>query len=251
MSEKLPEKKVQSTRKQSPKAKKQKKNLTFTLKLVSTLSEIHNTYGINGAVNSTRITEEPEPNTVMFQDEFRKVHRCCVSSINFSNTRKYNCFWDRHAFSTTPFGCPIAFKPMTITRTYNSEISKEKFRVNESVSSCQDIPGDLDFTTNETHSYYETDGIFCSLNCALSFAIENRHNPLYNKSIPLIHRIYTDFFQESITPAPSWRVLVEYGGTIDIDKFRENFSHVEYDFKGLNRPCFKPIGYLFEERIKL
>lgn len=230
---------------------------TFSLKLSTTLSEIHSKYKLNVPVNITNIVDEIEPSSISFHDEFRRLHRCCVSKIDFSSSKTYCCFWDRHSFTTAPIGCPISYKPMVVTRTFNSEISKDTFVVKESISRDQNIECGaecgFELVKKQAQSYYETDGIFCSFNCALAFAFDKRNDPIYSQSVTLLNRMRSEFtsVKGQITPASSWRVLKEYGGTETIEKFRNNFDRVDHEFKGIHRVCFKPVGFLFEERIKL
>lgn len=231
-----------------------KKKATFSLKLALKLSELNEKYKISIPTNTTtNITSDDETTTeVVFHDEFRKIHRCCVSKINFASPNTYCCFWDRHPFTGMSVGCPISYNSSKVVRTYNSVMSKDTFVVRESVSKSQKVQPEI--TKIQNQNYYETDGIFCSFNCALAFAIDNRHNPMYNQSISLLYKLYKDVFGEkytSIITAPSWRVLDKYGGTIDINKFRSTFTQIEYEFKGVHHDCFKPVGFLYEEKIKI
>ena len=53
-----------------------------------------------------------------------------------------------------------------------------------------------------------------------------------------------------ITPAPHWRLLQLYGGHLTINKFRENFNKITFNFHGIiNKEIFRPIGHLYEEKI--
>ena len=54
-----------------------------------------------------------------------------------------------------------------------------------------------------------------------------------------IKKLYT------INPAPSWKLLKEYGGHMDITTFRNSFNKIMYESHGM----FKPVGHLFEEKI--
>lgn len=228
--------------------RKSQKKYFFCLKFKSSLSEIHNKYNI--VINSSTTLLEDYEN-ISFHDEFNKIHNCCISILNFSNVQNYCCFWDRNEFSTKPFGCPLEYKPKSVTRTYNSEISKDTFTVRESISINQILAKDINLSINQSPDYYETDGIFCSPECMLAFAIENKNIPLYEKSVCLIHKLCDDIFHHTIIPAPSWRLLEKYGGILTIEKFREGFSQVDFEFKSLYKPCFKPIGFIYEEKIKL
>jgi hypothetical protein len=232
--------------------RRSQKKFIFSLKFGSTISEIHQKYNINIPINGTRIEEE-KISSITFNDELRKLRRYCISMVDFSDSKSYACFWDRHHFTTTPIGCPITYKPSVMTRTYNSEISHDTFVVRESVPKNQVINTETNTLTKEEKNYYETDGIFCSFNCALAFALDNRHNPLYSQSVSLIHRLYKDVSVSGdvLVPAPSWRLLDEYGGAVTIEKFRSDFTRAQYDYKGVYRQSFKPLGLMYEEKIKL
>ena len=56
----------------------------------------------------------------------------------------------------------------------------------------------------------------------------------------------------NISSAPHWRLLEQYGGHLNILKFRENFNKVDYKYHGDTKkvPNFLPIGYLYEENPK-
>lgn len=74
-------------------------------------------------------------------------------------------------------------------------------------------------------------GHFCSFNCAMSYNLEiNDQKTWKRKSLLslLYQKTYSKF--KEINPAPSWRVLKEYGGSLTIEEFRENFiiNNMEY-----------------------
>ena len=74
-------------------------------------------------------------------------------------------------------------------------------------------------------------GHFCSFNCALSYNLElNDQKTWKRKSLLflLYKKTYNKYIQ--IYPAPSWRTLIEYGGNLTIEKFRENLlmNNTEY-----------------------
>lgn len=128
-----------------------------------------------------------------------------------------NCFWCRHQFDSHPIGCPIRY------------ISQR----------C-----------------YDTDGIFCSFNCCLSWIIDNAHNPLYKESHTLLLNIFREvnnnMLGTSLFPAPHWRMLKVYEGTLSITEFRESFNNIEYvDTKNLSRSLYMiPTGYIYEKNTK-
>jgi hypothetical protein len=230
-----------------------KRKIVFSLKFSSPIKDIHSKYELACCEqNITTITPELGENieNLSFLDESRKIHKCMLSKIDLNN-KNMCCYWDRHTFKTEPICCPIKYVPSVISRTYFSEITKEKFTVKESITETQEISKEIETSIN-TNNYYETDGIFCSLNCCIAFIHENRHNPVYLDSESLLYKIQKDMLNvtSKIVPAPHWRMLSEYGGCLDVDSFRNNFSRVEYDYKGSYKPFFKSVAHTFEEKIK-
>lgn len=217
---------------------------TFDLKLSgSALKEIHRKYEI--AADQTNITsiEAIENSEVLqFMDETRKLHKCILSKIDFSGGDTYSCYWCRHPVVEAPIGCPTKYVPSMIHKCYFSEINKERFMVKESVLSMttgEDV-------IEEKNDYYETDGIFCSLECVMAFIKENKKNPLYSDSEILLGRIAG----RKVEPAPHWRLLKPYGGHLDIKDFRK-IKNMEYVPNGIHKPFFKSIAHTFEQKIKL
>ena len=197
--------------------------------------------------------------TVSFLDESKRPHLCNVSMIDYKrkqdiNGVPYNCFWCRHPFTTRPIGCPVRYVPNQAKKQYYSHISKVTYTIIENVTSLRgkDVQCDENDIIVQDHNYYETDGIFCSFNCCKAFIDDNSNVKLYTNSNMLLTRLYKDITQSKlmkrINPAPHWRVLREYGGHVDINKFRNNFDKIDYKDHGTIR--FFPIGRLYEDKIK-
>lgn len=232
------------------------KKFPFAIKFKLPLKDLFTKYEMKfneSLITTLDIDPDEKMETLSFMDEARKVHKCMLSKIDFQNSQDYCCFWDRYPLgnqSINSIGCPIVHVPNVISRTYFSEITKEKFMVKESVTTNQIISPDI-YVKLEPNDFYETDGIFCSFNCCLAFIRENKHNILYKNSELLLFRIHNDFFGNTkVYPAPSWRILKMFGGTVDIVSFRQNFSKVDYEGKGIYKPHFKSIAHAFEEKIK-
>lgn len=217
-----------------------KKKYSFTIKIHQTLQSFLKEYGFNK--HTTNIEEISQ--TLTYTDVTRKEHKCFISRID-PKGNKYNCFWDHHPipFTNVLIGCPINYIPSTATRSYYSEMTKSNFSVRENVYSDECVSDKL---VKDENDYYETDGVFCSLNCLLAFIEDNSKNPLYANSKMLFHKLY----KKNITPAPSWRLLIPYGGNLTIEKFRENSNKLTYNNRGICRP-YKPIGFAYEENIKI
>lgn len=185
--------------------------------------------------------------TFSYTDETRKIHKCLVSKINFNEPNTgYCCYWCRHPFKTIPLACPIRYIPAMSTRTYYSEMTKNNFAIKELTCIGQKINPDRQDITITDMDYYETDGIFCSPNCLFAYIKDNKKNPMYIDSESLFNKLH----QSKIIPAPHWKLLIPYGGSMTIEKFRESFNKVEYINKGRCQP-FKSMGSAFEEFIKI
>lgn len=248
-----------------------KKRNTFLLQNIN-ISEIDKKYGINVDSNIDSVVELPPPQNTTKIDELSskqsyffpfidKSHKCCVTMIDCITSQKIksvNCFWCKHPFSSNPIGCPIKYVNSNILQTHISEITKEKYTLQRQISR-DDTLKLLSQKPNKNikliqKNYYETDGCFCSFNCCLSFINDNVHNILYINSNHLLMRMYMDTFSTNkiptFHPAPSWRLLSDYGGFMSIDEFRNSFINCAYISKDMHInyiPKVLPIGHIFEE----
>lgn len=113
-------------------------------------------------------------------------------------------------------------------------VSKEtdKNSIKKNIDNC-------DINNNRYHKiltkdFFETDGVFCSFNCIVSFIEENSYNPLYQNSNHLIYLMYKHIFgqfpNKSFIRSPSWKLRKEYGGILsddDYDKFVQTVPIIE------------------------
>jgi len=127
----------------------------------------------------------------------------------------------------------------------NSELNECNNSLKESVSKETDknlIKKNIencDINNNRYHKiltkdFFETDGIFCSFNCIVSFIEENSYNPLYQNSNHLIYLMYKHIFghfpNKPFIRSPSWKLRKEYGGILsddDYDKFVQTVPIIE------------------------
>ena len=79
---------------------------------------------------------------------------------------------------------------------------------------------------------FNLDGVFCSGECRQAFLEANKQDPLYRDSFFLL-KMYDSV---RYVRALSWRVLIDYGGTLDINEYRQiNFSKkIEYRENPIN-----------------
>lgn len=246
-----------------------KKN-TFSIKSIDTVSTDIK-YGINNITkksvpkNSTKISDlqvSMEPNTISFLDEAKKPKKCIPTMLSkdgdfLPEKTAIKCYWCRNSFDNTPIGCPMRYVQSQIEKSYISEITKDKYTIKEN-------SGKSSFELEENNNieykiydkdYYETEGILCSFNCLLSYILDNKKNPLYANSKLLMYKLYFDIFgcyPKDLIPAPSWKLLIEYGGHLTIDDYRKTFNKIQYIELGkvIYIPKFKTVEYLFEEKNK-
>lgn len=177
-----------------------------------------------------------------------------------------HCFWCRHPFHHKPIGCPVRYDAHRLTKTYQSEITKDVYRLRENItptqaSSIQMVSDDRVQMSCTARNYLVTDGVFCSFNCAYAFVLDNQQNPLYLFSKNLLCNMYAQSLQTApgkmvppLQPAASWRLLKAYGGHMTIDEFRRNFTKAEYE--NLEHvltpaPVEKSVGMLFEKLVRM
>jgi hypothetical protein len=190
----------------------------------------------------------------------------CLTMIDYNKgfvSAVTRCFWDRHDLSSAlHIGCPIYYFP-------NKPFIKPRY-VHPELSNVIDK-----FKSSNFKNVYITDGCFCSFECCLAFIEDNQHNPLYMWSKHLLHMMYNLEYQTAthphdhdqvydekesrselcelrvIRPAPSWRLLLPYGGTLSIAEFREQLKTVVYTDK---HQCIqsnireKTIGFVYEKQ---
>jgi hypothetical protein len=212
---------------------------------------------------------------------------CDLSGRNLNDIDKQTieCYWCRHPFNSQPIGCPIRYHSNQLIKTYYSEISKDKYTIKENITGkkskkllqdtnkkikCspkkqaiivkesevndKDVSNEFsDSLKIQKNDYYETDGFFCSFNCCKAFILDNKHKPMYDCSNRLLIQLYNQIYNTKITnikEADNWRLLKKSGGPTSIEKFRENFNHISYEYHGYISDICKPIGHLWEEHIK-
>lgn len=264
--------------------KRKSTKYVFVLKNIN-IEKIDEKYGIkllsnitdneNIPDNATKLTEiniDKPLELITFLDDSKKSYQCVMSMVDLNTQKeiislKYNCFWCRNSFNTFPIGCPIKYISSKITKKYYSEINKDNFIINENITKIKlenkNIPFNFSIIKNDLKSsflinkdeYFITDGIFCSFNCCKAFIKDNKNNQMYQHSDILLTKIFNELMNENlplydkktfnINPAPSWKLLKEYGGIMDINSFRNCFNKITYETHGI----FKPVGYLFEEKI--
>lgn len=214
-------------------------------------------------VGAGAFEETIDPQFGAYLDDSRKAVRICPTMMSLVGSggeldpekcRAVSCFWCRHRFQTAPVGCPTRYVPAQIERTLTSPVTKETYTIRENVSQKAILAAGGD--------YYETDGVFCSYQCCLAYIQDNKTNPLYALSKTLLSNMWLSTSpglpseRGKLMPAPSWRMLREYGGTLTIDEFRARHTHYTYrETHTVHRVplapravSLKPIVPMFEEK---
>lgn len=149
------------------------------------------------------------PRTGLFVDELRVNQDGVVSTANAGT----HCFWCRHPFPGVPVACPVQMETRFTLETYTSQLNANRYT----------------FQHPEVGAQMRADGHFCSFECCLAYIHDNESSPLYVNSEPLLKQL---FFQThglgQLKPAPHWRTLLAYGGSLTIQEFRASFYAVEY-----------------------
>ena len=94
-------------------------------------------------------------------------------------------------------------------------------------------------------------GNFCSYNCAMSYNIDlNDEKTSVRNS--LINMLYQKTYKtdELIKPAPSWKVLKEYGGLLSIDDYRNNLNKNTDDYIYLHPPLISSVSQISKQTTK-
>jgi hypothetical protein len=93
-------------------------------------------------------------------------------------------------------------------------------------------------------------GKFCSWECMMAYNI-NINDENISKRVSLIYMMYKKAYniQKIIKPAPSWKILKEFGGSIDIEEFRFNLTSNDMEYNYIKPPIISRISYV--EKIPL
>ncbi len=156
--------------------------------------------------------------SIKFVDAVKHSHNCTVSTCHrHYKNHKFHCFWCRLSYNQEPLHCPIKFHPKQIIKKFeNTHILKGNVEDSVVVNDTQDY--DV--------GYFEVDGSFCSWSCVISFIRDNKHNPLFSQSEQLVYKMRGKY--TSIVPAPHWRMLDMYGGSLSPLEMRKKIGTDNY-----------------------
>lgn len=143
------------------------------------------------------------------------------------------CWWCRYTFTSSPIGLPIR---------YSSEYTDHKrFLVEYNLKRLNSSINSIDL--------FETEGNFCSFECACAFILDNINNPKYRNSYMLLTTLYLKLYSTLtiIEPAPSWQLLEKWGGNMTIERYRSTFKTIYKITPNIKRPyMFSVRSYITE-----
>lgn len=148
------------------------------------------------------------------------------------------CWWDRHSFQTRPIGCPLRYVAAAATGGPGTE------------------SGTLGPDGGEKN-IYETEGYFCSFPCCKAYIISLKSEMKYKESLALLSMMFSSFYgsevaKETIPTAPTWKILLEYGGHLTIQEYKSSIGKLDYEetvnAKRSQLICSSP--YIQERRYK-
>jgi hypothetical protein len=94
-------------------------------------------------------------------------------------------------------------------------------------------------------------GNFCSWECMMAYNIDINDENI-SKRTSLIYMMYKKTYNSYriIKQAPSWKILIDYGGSISIEEFRENLLVNSIDYCYIKAPIISRISYIEKIPIK-
>lgn len=210
-------------------------------------------------LNFTSLTTEPTL-TYIQKDKFKLYNYNIMLDINsekfLNNENKIPCYYCRRKFDFVALGIPIKFYPSTYVIIDNSlQTSKYSFNYKENIirlnksekeriinilKKNKELILEKDCNVKEhnenkehkiiTKNFFETDGVFCSFNCIVSYIEENNYNPIYQNSHNLIYLMYKQIFgkypSQPFMRSPSWKLRKEYGGPLDDDDYSKYIQSI-------------------------
>jgi len=161
------------------------------------------------------ITELSNKSIWTAKDETKRMIKYLSVESNIVNGKTYNCWWcTLPIVDQDPLGCPIS----------------------------------------QQDGIYDTEGIFCTVNCIKAYLLEHCQNDSkYQNSIALLSFMYhtlsgaTSLTEAiSIVPSPPWKFLTQYGGFLTQEQYKEKIGKFIFKKKGIIKQ--HPITFLYTEK---
>jgi hypothetical protein len=271
----MPSRDVPSQRFSTMTTRKRKSKYAFVLKNIDVI-KINAKFGIDVNVPLQSLEQPPkttdlnslcrpnhlptvEPKRLSFLDESRRMRTTTLTQPHMKDDLW--CWWCKHSFEGSSWGCPLQLAAHVSHHTYVSAISKTRYTLAEKTTSDP-----------QERCSYITDGSFCSMNCCYAWAQDNDSKPEYSTTKYLLTKMYNqacvpkqcvEFVCDKDGPrqssdhvlppaAPHWRLLRRFGGYLTIEQFRKDFGKITYVPMGEMVPSvnYVSISNCFEEKLK-
>lgn len=191
--------------------------------------------------------------TFSFLDESHKFVLTMQDSVKQQVLRGSVCFWCHHGFGTAPIGVPLTYRHPHLTRAFTSNNTRETYTLKHQIT--RQTLAEIEPETAPSKCVYETEGVFCSFQCALAYVHEHSAHPRMLHAEFLLRKMRNDAFggacaDKPLRPAPHWTLIDCYGGPLTIDAFRASTEHYRYaqlDQTLVMHPMQMPRGQLFEQ----
>ena len=92
---------------------------------------------------------------------------------------------------------------------------------------------------------------FCSWECMMAYNIDINDENI-SKRTSLIYMMFKKTYNifKEIKPASSWKILIDYGGVVSIEEFRENLTTNSLEYNYIKPPMISRISYIEKIPIK-
>ena len=103
----------------------------------------------------------------------------------------------------------------------------------------------VELTEHYYNNMFYTSGYYCSYNCAMAYNIDiNDENVSKRNSLLYLH--YKKTYNNNILlyPSPSWKILKDFGGSVDIKEYRDNLIANKINYMYIKPPFVSRISYV-------
>jgi hypothetical protein len=170
-------------------------------------------------MNKRKVTHLNSPSKDTFLDgDTKKIVEYVSSTIKLTKPKNQRCWWCTLKIDGRPIGCPI------------------------------------DVLFEEGKKTFATDGSFCSFNCVKAYINEKeRFDVKFKSSHILLAHMVCDMkgimLPVSVNPSPDKRLLIEYGGHMTEEQYRNCFDRIIYTERGIIKMF--PVTVILQEEEKL
>lgn len=110
----------------------------------------------------------------------------------------------------------------------------------------------LGIPTSYINEKFLLEGNFCSFNCIISYSLDMKDNDHWKRKSLIKYFYYKTFGEHKIIyPAPHWKSLIDFGGPLTIQEFRDDLILYSKEYILLEPPIIPRTTYIEElKRIK-